>query len=222
MSALPVAAPLLVLATGNPHKVDEYRALFPMLPIRPISDFPGFEDVVEDAPDFEGNAILKAVAAHRHTGHIAIADDSGLAVDALNGAPGIYSARYAPGTDTDRMAALLRNMPTGDGRSAYFVCTIAIAGLPAGLNLPAGLIERDGCVVGRGEVHGQIADAPRGTQGFGYDPIFLRPDGRTLGEYSAAEKHAISHRGEAARVIAPFVALLVATRPELFQGVLRK
>lgn len=206
-----------MLATGNPHKVDEYRALFPMLPIRPISDFPGFPDVVEDAPDFEGNAILKAVAAHRHTGFVAIADDSGLAVDALDGAPGIYSARYAPGTDADRVTALLRNMPTGVDRAAHFVCTIAIAGLPAGLDLPAGLIERDGCVVGRGEVHGQIADAPRGTGGFGYDPVFARPDGRTLGEYSAAEKHAISHRGVAARIVSPFVAHLVAEQPELFQ-----
>lgn len=216
MSA-PQPGPALVLATGNPHKVDEYRDLFPMLPIRPISDFPGFEDVVEDAPDFEGNAILKAVAAHHHTGYVSISDDSGLAVDALDGAPGVYSARYAPGTDADRMAKLLRALPADADRAAHFVCTIAIAGLPTGLDLPDGLIERDGCVVGRGEVHGHIADAPRGTQGFGYDPIFLRADGRTLGEYSAAEKHAISHRGEAARVVSPFIARLVAAHPELFQ-----
>lgn len=207
---------LMVLATGNPHKVEEYQALFPMLPIRPVSDFPGMAEPIEDAPDFDGNAIIKARAAQAHTGRIAVADDSGLVVDALNGAPGVISARYVPGTDVDRYQAVLRNMPSGADRAAHFVCVIAIAGLPTDLELPAGLVYRDGCVLARGAVHGAIIDGPRGANGFGYDPIFGMPDGRTLAEYSAAEKHAVSHRGVAARQIAPFLAGLVAAQPALF------
>lgn len=209
----------LVLATGNPGKLREYQSLFPDLPIELVSAFPGFGEVVEDAPDFEGNAILKAVAALEHTGHVSIADDSGLAVDALDGAPGIYSARYAPGSDADRVQALLANLGDAADRSAHFVCTIAIAGLPVdALELPAGLVARDGCILARGEVHGRIIEAPRGANGFGYDPIFGMPDGRTLAEYSAAEKHAISHRGVAARRIAPFLSALLRTRPALFRS----
>lgn len=208
----------LVLATGNPGKLREYQKLFPMLPIRPVSAFPGFEDVVEDAPDFEGNAILKAVAARRHTGLVSVADDSGLAVDALDGAPGIYSARYAPGSDADRVTALLTNLGDTHDRAAHFVCVIAIAGLPLDIELPPGLTRRDGCVLARGEVHGTIIDAPRGQNGFGYDPIFGMSDGRTMAEYSAAEKHAISHRGVAAARVVPFLANLLATRPEALES----
>jgi XTP/dITP diphosphohydrolase len=207
----------LVLATGNAHKVEEYQDLFPMLPIRPVSDFPGMDEPVEDAPDFEGNAIIKAKAALAHTGRVSVADDSGLAVDALGGAPGVISARYVPGTDADRMHAVLQNMPADGDRAAHFVCVIAIAGLPADLELPEGVFYRDGCILARGAVHGAIIDAPRGTNGFGYDPIFGMPDGRTLAEYSAAEKHAVSHRGNAARHIAPFLDMLVKTRPALFE-----
>lgn len=206
----------LVLATTNPGKLREYEALFPSLPIRLVSAYPGFEDVVEDAPDFEGNAILKAVAARAHTGRVAIADDSGLAVDALGGAPGIYSARYAPGSDADRVAYLLEQLRGITDRAARFVCVIAVAGLPADLALPAGLVRRDGCVLARGEVPGAIIDAPRGQNGFGYDPVFGMPDGRTLAEYAPAEKHGISHRGVAARLIAPWLEALLARQPEIF------
>lgn len=199
----------LLVATNNAHKLEEFQALLPGVPLVGLGAFPPVPEPVEDAPDFTGNAIIKAVAAHTRTGLISLADDSGIAVDALDGAPGVLSARYAPGTDRDRLNALLRAMeayPDAAQRTARFVCVIAIAGLPQDLALPAGLEWRDGCVVGRGAVEGTLTHGPRGEGGFGYDPIFELPSGRTSAELSAAEKHAISHRGRAARIVQPLLS----------------
>lgn len=196
----------LVIATGNAHKLDEYRDLLPGVPLASLADFPPALPVDETAPDFAGNAILKARAAAAHTGHPALADDSGLEVAALAGAPGVHSARYAPGTDRDRYEKLLTALAHATDRRARFVCLIAVAGLPDDLPLPEGLERRDGCILARGTVTGAITEAPRGAHGFGYDPIFELPSGRTAAELDAAEKHAISHRGHAARAIAPLLA----------------
>lgn len=196
----------LVIATGNTHKLGEYRDLLPGVPLASLADFPPAPPVDETAPDFAGNAILKARAAAAHTGHPALADDSGLEVTALDGAPGVHSARYAPGTDRDRADKLLAALHGTPDRRARFVCVIAAAGLPDDLPLPDGLERRDGCVIAHGTVAGTITHAPRGHHGFGYDPIFELPGGRTAAELDTAEKHARSHRGHAARAIAPLLA----------------
>ncbi|MCB9554083.1 MAG: RdgB/HAM1 family non-canonical purine NTP pyrophosphatase [Myxococcales bacterium] len=196
----------LVIATGNPHKLDEYRDLLPGVPLASLADYPPAPAVDETAPDFAGNAILKARAAAAHTGHPALADDSGLEVRALAGAPGVHSARYAPGTDADRYHKLLAALDGVTDRRARFICVIAVAGLPEGLPLPDHLERRHGCILARGHVTGAITHAPRGAHGFGYDPIFQLPTGRTAAELDAADKHAISHRGHAARAIAPLLA----------------
>jgi XTP/dITP diphosphohydrolase len=183
----------LLVATGNAHKLEELRALLPGISIVGLGDFPPAPEVVEDAPDFAGNAILKARAAYERTGHITLADDSGIEVAHLDWAPGIHSARYVEGSDEDRMFALLSACEQATDRRARFRCVVAIAGV------------RDDCVLGEGVVDGVLTRAPRGANGFGYDPIFERPDGRTTAELSADEKHAISHRGRAVREVAPLL-----------------
>ena len=198
----------LLIATGNAHKLEEYGELLPGIPLCSLAEFPLAPEVVEDAPDFTGNAILKAAAAHAHTGRPALADDSGIEVAALGWAPGIRSARYVPGTDRDRLFALLAAMADHADRRARFTAVIAIAGLPADCPLPEGLSRRDGCVIARGVVEGVLTRAPRGAQGFGYDPIFELPSGRTTAELPAAEKHAVSHRGRAARAVLPVLQAL--------------
>lgn len=200
----------LVVATGNRHKLEELRSLLPGLPLVGLDAFPGAPEPVEDAPDFAGNAIIKARAAHAHTGLPALADDSGIEVAALGWGPGVRSARYVPGTDADRRRALLRAVGDATDRRARFVCVIAVAGLPDDAPLPPGLERRNGCVLARGVVEGEIAREERGAGGFGYDPIFeLPPDAdgrrRTTAELSAAEKHAVSHRGHAARALLPLL-----------------
>ncbi|MBV71835.1 MAG: non-canonical purine NTP pyrophosphatase, RdgB/HAM1 family [Myxococcales bacterium] len=190
----------LVVATGNAHKLDEYRALLPGIQLASMSEFPPMEPVEEDAPDFIGNAILKALAVHSHTGLAALADDSGLEVEALNQRPGVFSARYAAGTDRDRYLKLLGEMENQPNRLARFACAIAIAGLPE-KNSDDSIIYRDGCWVSVGYCYGQITEEPNGTNGFGYDPIFSVNDGRTMAQLTAAEKHAISHRGQATKPI---------------------
>lgn len=154
-------------------------------------------DVVEDAADFEGNARLKALALHAATGLPALADDSGLEVDGLDGAPGVLSARFA-GDEADdamnlaRLCEELRELPAGDaGRRARFRCAVV-------LKLPGGAE-----VVAEGTVEGHIVSPPRGLGGFGYDPVFVpdEGDGRTFAEMSASDKHAISHRGRALRAL---------------------
>ncbi|MBI5365844.1 MAG: RdgB/HAM1 family non-canonical purine NTP pyrophosphatase [Planctomycetes bacterium] len=196
-----------VVATRNRHKLDELGALLAGLPVALscVADHPGAPDVEETAPDFAGNALLKARSAARATGLWALADDSGLEVDALDGRPGVLSARYA-GVQGDhaannaRLLADLAAVPEAR-RAARFVCVLALA-------RPDGAAWRF-----RGECPGAIAHAARGAGGFGYDPLFLVSDaaGRTMAELDAAAKNRISHRGRA-------LAALRAALPDLLAG----
>jgi XTP/dITP diphosphohydrolase len=162
---------------------------------------------VEDGLTFETNARIKARFAARATGLPALADDSGLEVDALGGRPGVRTRRYAgpDATDAENNAKLLNELDgvPPEGRSARYVCVLAFA-MPPAPDDPAGPLRIE---TRRGTTRGRIAIEPRGAAGFGYDPIFEpvreRSGGRTFGQYSQAEKDAISHRGRAARRIAP-------------------
>jgi XTP/dITP diphosphohydrolase len=183
----------LVVASANAHKVAEIMALLPGHDLRPRpADLP---DVVEDGVTLEDNARLKAVAVCEATGTAAVADDTGLEVDALGGAPGVHSARYA-GPDQDAVANTAKLLAALDGvadRRARFR-TIALVRFPDGTEL-----------VAEGTVEGRIAETPRGEVGFGYDPVFVPdedPDGRTFAEMTPEEKHAVSHRGRAFRALA--------------------
>ena len=174
----------VVVATRNPHKVEELgRILAPLLPGVELLPDDGPEPV-EDGDTFEANALIKARAAHELTGLPALADDSGIEVAALDGAPGIHSARYA-GTrdDGDNLALLLERLGDRTDRAAQVVCAAA-------------WVDAEGELVVRGEWRGAVADVPKGEGGFGYDPIFLPHDGggRAAAELSAAEKDAMSHR----------------------------
>ena len=191
----------IVLATRNAHKVIELREILADLveeiglEVVGVTEFPDVEDVVEDGVTFAENATLKAVAVARATGLPAIADDSGLAVDVLGGAPGIFSARWSGAHGSDRANVELLLSQLGDvrdeHRAAGFVCAAALA-------MPDGRV-----VVREGQVRGTLTRAPRGTNGFGYDPILLVDgDKRTLAEYDNNEKNAISHRGVALRALA--------------------
>lgn len=182
--------PLLVAATGNAHKLAELRAIFGnAFDIMDMASA-GFQGEVEESGvTFRENAILKAEAVAKATGHWALADDSGLAVKALGGAPGVYSARYAGdhGNDKANNALLLKNMESVVDRSAEFVCAMALA--------------RPGreTVTVEGTCSGVLLFGERGTGGFGYDPLFMYESGKTLAEMTAAEKNEISHRARAAQ-----------------------
>ncbi|TMQ97211.1 RdgB/HAM1 family non-canonical purine NTP pyrophosphatase [Actinomadura soli] len=198
----------IVLATHNQGKVAELERILGDLDIAGLDDFPGAPDVPETELTFEGNALLKARAISAFTGLPAVADDSGLSVDALNGMPGVLSARWSGrlGEATgDRDAANLRlvldqisDVPD-DQRGAAFVCA-AVLVVPGGV---------EHCVEGR--LRGTVIRAPRGTGGFGYDPVFV-PDGetRTTAEMPPEEKDAISHRGRAFRALAALIPAAIA------------
>ncbi|GER92032.1 non-canonical purine NTP pyrophosphatase [Dictyobacter vulcani] len=184
---------VLLVATTNRHKLEEYRAIFQDLPYQLLSltdlgiDF----DVEETGTTFQENAELKALAYARAAGVLALADDSGLEIDALGGAPGVYSARFA-GVDTPyekRFPLLfdrLRDVPP-EQWTARFRCVITIAE-PSGYHQSVD-----------GSIEGMITNPPRGANGFGYDPIFLVPElGKTTAELPPAQKNQISHRGRAA------------------------
>jgi XTP/dITP diphosphohydrolase len=178
---------MLTLATGNAHKVKELQAMLG-IPVRGLGSFPDFPPVVEDGDSFEANAIKKAVALARHAGDWALADDSGLAVDALGGAPGIHSARYAGkhGDDAANNAKLLRELAPHADRSARFVCVLALSDA------------RGTCLTYRGECQGRIAREATGAHGFGYDPLFV-PEGygQSFAELGPDIKGKISHRARA-------------------------
>jgi len=182
---------IFVLATKNRDKENEFRALFSGLDVelRFLGDYPGAADVVEDGSTFEENALKKARYAHELTGEWALADDSGLEVEALGGAPGIYSSRYAGrkgdyDANNRKLMEELKEVPQGK-RGARFVSVIAIVG---GGNE----------YVVRGICEGEIAFEPRGKNGFGYDPIFYIPSlGKTMAELEPHVKNEISHRGNA-------------------------
>jgi XTP/dITP diphosphohydrolase len=179
----------LLLATKNSDKVKEIRDIIGDLPItvRDLSSWPEYPDVEETGATIEENALLKARSASAFTGLAAMADDTGLFVEALGGEPGVRSSRYAGegASYADNCRLLLsqmRNVPPGR-RGAKFVCAVALV-------FPTGREE-----VFLGEVAGVITDAPRGESGFGYDPVFFHPpSGRTFAEMSLEEKNALSHR----------------------------
>ncbi|MBN1439510.1 MAG: RdgB/HAM1 family non-canonical purine NTP pyrophosphatase [Anaerolineales bacterium] len=191
--------PRLLIATANPGKQREYRALLREATAEIVfpNDLGMTLEVDEDGATFGENAAKKAVAFARAAGLPAAADDSGLEVDALGGAPGVLSARWAgaEADDARRRAHLLEQLKGVPApRRARFVCVIAVAS-------PAGAVE-----FAEGECHGEIACAERGTNGFGYDPVF-RPAGRaaTMAEISAEEKNEISHRARAVRAAIPII-----------------
>ncbi|HEX6917048.1 MAG TPA: RdgB/HAM1 family non-canonical purine NTP pyrophosphatase, partial [Phycicoccus sp.] len=210
----------LVLATRNEHKVRELRQILADLvdeldlEVVGASDVDGAPDVPETEVTFLGNARLKAVALASATGLPAVADDSGLTVDVLGGCPGVFSARWSgscagPGAgrrevDRANLELLLEQIADvpDEHRSAAFVCAAVLA-------LPTGHAEGV-----EGRVDGRIIHEPRGTNGFGYDPVFV-PDGaeRTLAEYTDAEKNAVSHRGNAFRALVPVIRAAFAQSP---------
>ena len=190
----------LLLATRNEGKQRELRALLaiPNLILETFAQHPLIGELEETGVTFEANARAKAIHAARASRVLTLGEDSGLEVDALGGAPGVWSARYAGahGDDAANIAKLLHELARAEDRRARFVCTVAVA-------------EPDGEVTAtaRGTCEGAIALAPRGAGGFGYDPIFV-PDGangRTMAELTPDEKAALSHRGQALRRIAPFL-----------------
>jgi XTP/dITP diphosphohydrolase len=189
-----MAEPLVVVAaTANAHKLDEMRGIFgDAVQLLPRPD--DLAEVVEDADTFVGNARLKAIAVAEHTGHVALADDSGLEVDALDGEPGVQSAYYGGGDHDDaaNRARLVRELAdVAAPRTARFR-TVIVLRWPDGRE-----------VVANGTCEGQIIDVERGERGFGYDSLFVPDagDGRTFGEHDPAEKNAMSHRSNACQAL---------------------
>ena len=181
----------LILASDNAHKLQEFQKLFQGTDVELMTKKEaGFTDEVEETgATFAENAYIKAEAVMRATGCAAIADDSGLCVDALDGAPGVYSARYTGNhsdSDEDRYRLVLKNLEGREDRTARFVSELCCV-------FPNGDVLR-----ARGVCEGEILTAPRGANGFGYDPIFLpRGYDRSMAELTMEEKNAISHRGRA-------------------------
>lgn len=188
--------PTVVVATGNPGKLTEMQAHLGDLPWDLVLK-PADLDVEETGTTFLANARIKASEVAKATDQWAIADDSGLAVDALNGAPGIYSARYAD-SDPARINRLLNELAGITERGAQFICAIALA-------RPDGTIALET----EGICRGEILTAPKGIGGFGYDPVFYMPaSGQTFAEMTPAQKEAVSHRGIAFQQIMPQLAAL--------------
>jgi XTP/dITP diphosphohydrolase len=194
----------IVLATRNMGKVTELRRILEGIGVVGLEEFPGAPEVPESELTFSGNALLKARAIAAYTGLPAVADDSGLCVDALNGMPGVLSARWSGrfgdgSADKDRanLDLVLDQLAdvAAEHRGAHFACAAALV-------WPSGAEH-----VVEGRMDGRIIDAPRGSGGFGYDPVFV-PDGetRTSAELTPEEKDAISHRGRAFRALKVFVA----------------
>ncbi len=190
----------IVLATRNKKKIEEIKRITAGLPITILSldDYPNCPETVEDRDTFEGNAVKKAVEVCQCSGKTALADDSGLEVDALNGAPGVYSARYAGSGANDagnnqKVLSELRNVPD-EKRTARFVCCMALA-------FPDGTIKTF-----FGYAKGRIGPEPKGKTGFGYDPLFV-PEGcdRTFAEMTGEEKDKLSHRGKALENVRNFL-----------------
>lgn len=189
----------IVFASGNRHKIAEFEAILkkyiPEIEIASLKDAGIDDDIVEDGASFEENAMIKARAVAKH-GYIGVGDDSGLSVDALDGAPGIYSARYAGehGNDKKNNEKLLSVMKNEENRACAFVCSIACA-------FPDGMEQDDFCV--RGECRGTLLYEERGEGGFGYDPMFfVEQFNKTFGELLPEEKNSISHRAVATELFA--------------------
>jgi XTP/dITP diphosphohydrolase len=181
----------LVLASRNPHKLIELEPLLAPHELEPLPD--DLELPPETGETFADNALIKARAVAHATGKPVVADDSGIAAAALGGRPGVRSARYAGerATDEDNLAKLLREVPLDGDRRVAYVCALAY-------------VNGQEELLAEGRCEGTLADEPRGSGGFGYDPAFLPADddsGRTMAELSPEEKDAISHRGRAARAL---------------------
>jgi XTP/dITP diphosphohydrolase len=193
----------LLIATHNRGKLREYADLLAGLPLALVTpDELGLDlDVVESGATYADNARLKATAYAQASGLLTLADDSGLEVDALGGAPGVRSARYTLGDDADRVQALLRALAEAgvpeESLAARFRCVIALAA-PDGRSW-----------ISEGECAGRIIDTPRGSGGFGYDPVFYIPShGCTMAELPPEEKNRVSHRARAAQALRPILARL--------------
>lgn len=193
----------LLFATTNPGKLRELRALATELEVLSLSEVASLPTVEETEATLEGNARKKALTWARASSVATLADDSGLFVDALGGRPGVHSARYAPGDDMARVRRLLeelRGVPPGE-RTAAFRCALCLA-TPDGEN-----------VVELGSCHGTVTEEPRGSGGFGYDPVLLVPElGRTLSEVSAGEKASVSHRARAFARMRPWLLAYASGR----------
>lgn len=190
----------LLVATRNQGKLREIRALLEGsgIVVEGLADFPDLPEIEEDGATFHANAHKKAATIARLSGRLTLADDSGLEVEALRGAPGVHSARYA-GTDADddannrKLLAALAGIPSGKRRAA-FVCVMALC------------TPGDDCHYFEGRLQGEILTELRGEGGFGYDPLFLVPDsGQTLAEIPLTEKNRISHRGQALQQAAKYL-----------------
>ena len=186
----------IVIATRNSGKISEIQSIINnsdfknMVETETLLSYPDIPEIIEDGNTFSENAAKKALTVAKFTGHVSIADDSGLEVDALGGAPGVFSARFAGEKATDsenikKLMALLKDTPSGK-RGARFVCVIAIA-------TPSGDVR-----LAEGDCAGFIAEEVRGTSGFGYDPVFVVPEyGKTFAELGSEIKNKISHRAAA-------------------------
>lgn len=197
--------PVLLIATTNRGKLREVRAVLADVAVRLVGleDYPGIEEAVEDGETFDDNARAKALHYARLVGGWALADDSGLEVDALGGDPGVHSARYAGPESSDKannakLMAALRNVREAD-RSARFRCAMALVG-------PEGVV-----ATSSGAIEGRVIDEPAGENGFGYDPHFFVPDhGMTAAQMAPELKNRISHRGKALAAIKPEIERAVA------------
>lgn len=188
----------LILASSNQHKIEEIYAILKDFDYKIVSMAEaglGHLDIVEDGDTFEANSLIKAKAIYEATGKPAIGDDSGLMVDALNGEPGVYSARYSgvvPKSDqanNDKLLSALAHTPDAE-RTAKFVTVITLMFSP------------EDVLVARGEVHGVIGREPKGENGFGYDPLFIVPElGKTFAQLTSEEKNSRSHRANALGVL---------------------
>lgn len=188
----------LVFASSNAGKVAELQGLLgASWVVQSAKDFPHIPEVDEDQPTFEGNSQKKAVTFAKATGRWALADDSGLVVDALGGRPGVHSARYAP-TEAERIDKLLKELERvpEERRTARFQCVLCLA-------TPEGEVR-----FAKGTCEGWIGYAPRGQHGFGYDPVFELPGGKTLAELTREQKAGLSHRGHAFRALLPLLDAL--------------
>jgi XTP/dITP diphosphohydrolase len=197
----------IVLATQNSGKIAEFERLLAEfvsdVQVLGLRDFPDMPDIAETGTSFIENSLLKARGICAFTGLPTLADDSGLCIDYLNGDPGIYSARWSGihGDDKANIAKILLQLDgvAIEDRSAHFICEVALV-------FPQGHEHEGREVIESGKLHGSITLSPRGTAGFGYDPIFQPAgEGLTLGEFTHAEKDKISHRGIAMRAIAPLI-----------------
>ncbi len=198
----------LVFATHNPHKANEIRKVLPPhISIKTLEEIGCLEEIPETSDTLEGNALLKASHVLENHGYACFADDTGLEVSALGGAPGVYSARYAghPKDDAKNLAKLLEEMEGVADRTARFTTVIALC-CPGETH------------VFKGEVRGNITLSPRGSQGFGYDPVF-QPDGydRTFAELTLEEKNSTSHRARAIAQLLDFLDTLPSSKSHLLK-----